>query len=36
MKHSRHASQTIMRTYIRAAATEEAFTSGALWGRKDA
>ena len=36
MRHSRHASQTVMRTYIRAAATEEAFTSGALWRRKDA
>jgi integrase len=34
MRHSRHDSQTVMRTYIRAAATEEAFTSGALW-RKD-
>ena len=36
MRHSRHASQTVMRGYIRAAATEEAFTSGALWRRKDA
>ena len=36
MRHSRHASQTVMRSYIRAAATEEAFTSGALWRRKDA
>jgi integrase len=31
MQHSRHGSQTVMRGYIRAAATEEAFTSGALW-----
>ena len=36
MRHSRHASQSVMRAYIRAAATEEAFTSGALWRRKDA
>jgi integrase len=36
MRHSRHDSQAVMRTYIRAAATEEAFTSGALWRRKDA
>ena len=36
MRHSRHISQTVMRSYIRAAATEEAFTSGALWRRKDA
>ena len=36
MRHSRHDSQTVMRGYIRAAATEEAFTSGALWRRKDA
>jgi len=35
MKHSRHASQAVMRTYIRAAGVEEAFTSGALWRRKD-
>ena len=31
-----HDSQTVMRGYIRAAVTEEAFTSGALWRRKDA
>jgi integrase len=35
MKHSRHGSQAVMRTYIRAAAVPEAFTSGALWRRKD-
>jgi len=35
MKHSRHGSQAVMRTYIRAAGVEEAFTSGALWRRKD-
>jgi integrase len=35
MKHSRHGSQAVMRTYIRAAAVEEAFTSGALWRRKE-
>jgi integrase len=35
MKHSRHGSQAVMRGYIRAAATPEAFTSGALWRRKD-
>ncbi len=35
MKHSRHGSQVVMRTYIRAAGVEEAFTSGALWRRKD-
>ena len=35
-RHSRHASQTVMRSYIRAAATQEAFTSGALWRRKEA
>ena len=35
MQHSRHGSQTVMRGYIRAAATPEAFTSGALWKRKD-
>ena len=34
MQHSRHGSQAVMRTYIRAAAVEEAFTSGALWRRK--
>jgi integrase len=34
MRHSRHGSQTVMRGYIRAAATEEAFTSGALWRRR--
>jgi hypothetical protein len=34
MRHSRHDSQTVMRT-IRAA-SEEAFTSGALWRREDA
>jgi len=33
MQHSRHESQTVMRGYIRAAATEEAFISGALWTR---
>ncbi len=36
MQHSRHGSQAVMRTYIRAAAVEEAFTSGALWRRTDA
>jgi hypothetical protein len=36
MQHSRHGSQTVVRSYIRAAAAEEAFTSGALWRRKDA
>lgn len=35
MAHSRHGSQAVMRSYIRAAGTEEAFTSGALWRRKD-
>jgi hypothetical protein len=35
MRHSRHDSQAVMRGYIRAAAAEEAFTSGALWRRKD-
>jgi integrase len=35
MQHSRHGSQAVMRGYIRAAASEEAFTSGALWRRKD-
>ena len=35
MAHSRHGSQAVMRGYIRAAGTEEAFTSGALWRRKD-
>ena len=35
MKHSRHGSQAVMRSYIRAAAVEEAFTSGALWRRKE-
>jgi integrase len=35
MKHSRHGSQAVMRGYIRAAAVEEAFTSGALWRRKE-
>ncbi|MBV8401661.1 MAG: site-specific integrase [Acetobacteraceae bacterium] len=33
MRHSRHDSQTVMRGYIRAAATEEALTSEALWRR---
>ena len=32
MKHSRHGSQAVMRSYIRAAATPEAFTSGAPSG----
>ena len=36
MKHSRHGSQAVMRTYIRAAGAEEAFTSAPLWRRKDA
>jgi integrase len=36
MRHSRHDSQTVMRTYIRVAATQEVFTFGALWRRKDA
>jgi len=36
MAHSRHGSQAVMRSYIRAAGTAEAFTSGALWRRKDA
>jgi integrase len=35
MRHSRHGSQAVMRSYIRAAATKEAFTSGALWRRKE-
>ena len=35
MVHSRHGSQAVMRGYIRAAGTEEAFTSGALWRRKN-
>ena len=35
MQHSRHGSQAVMRSYIRAAAIEEAFTSGALWRRED-
>jgi len=35
MQHSRHGSQAVMRSYIRAAGVEEAFTSGALWRRKD-
>jgi integrase len=35
MKHSRHGSRAVMRGYIRAAATPEAFTSGALWRRKE-
>ena len=35
MKHSRHSSQAMMRTYIRNAGVEEAFTSGAFWRRKD-
>ena len=35
MKHSRHGSQAVMRTYIRAAGVEEAFTSWAFWRRKD-
>jgi integrase len=35
MRHSRHDSRTVMRGYIRAAAAEEAFTSGALWRQKD-
>ena len=35
MKHSRHGSQAVMRTYICAAGVEEAFTSGVLWRRKD-
>ena len=35
MRHSRHDLQTVMRGYIRAAATEQAFTSGALWRRKN-
>lgn len=36
MQYSRHGSQAVMRGYIRAAATEEAFTSAALWRRKEA
>jgi len=36
MQHSRHSSQTVMRGYIRAAATTgDAFTSAALWRRRD-
>ncbi len=35
MQHSRHGSQAVMRSYIRAAGVKEAFTSGALWRRKD-
>ena len=35
MKHSRHGSQAVMRTYIRSAEVEKAFTSGALWRRKE-
>ncbi len=35
MKHSRHGSQAVMRSYIRAAGVEEAFTSGALWRQND-
>lgn len=34
MAHSRHASQTVMRGYIRATATGDAFTSRALWQRE--
>lgn len=36
MQHSRHGSQTVMRGYIRAAATEDAFTSASLWRRDHA
>lgn len=35
MQHSRHGSQTVMRGYIRTAATKEAFTSATLWRRQD-
>jgi integrase len=35
MQHSRHGSQAVMRGYIRAAATPEAFASGALWRCKE-
>ena len=35
MKHSRHGSQAVMRTYIRTAGVKETFTLGALWRRKD-
>ena len=35
MAHSRHGSQVMMHSYVRAAGVEEAFTSGILWQRKD-
>ena len=35
MTHSRHSSQSVMRSYIRAADVKEAFTSSALWRQKD-
>ncbi len=35
MAHSRHGSRTVMRGYIRAAASTDAVTSGALWRRRD-